>query len=352
MELLILDTELQPVDVVDLFESLIWVDRYDQCGDVELYLPITTSIIANLRRDYYLWNNDSEHLMIIEHVEIKTDAENGNHLLVSGRSAESLLFRRIVIGQKVYNGSLQDAVEDLLNDNIINPTDSNRKIDNFIFEKSFDKRIIDMTIQTQYNGDNLYEAIQSMCVERGIGFKVILDDYNRFVFSLYMGQDRTYNQLTNPYVVFSPDYDNIINSNYLEDSSDYKNVAYVQGEEGSKVIVGDFIGINRREVFVDASHLSRKVNGSDGNEVELTQEQYNEQLQQKGYEEISSKSISTIFDGEVEGTRMFKYREDYYIGDAVQVANEYGLEGVAYITEFIMSQNNEGISMYPTFKMN
>lgn len=348
MELLILDTDLQPVDVSDTFESLIWVDRYDQCGDFELYLPMSSSAIGNLRRDYYLWNADSEHVMIIEHVEIKTDIENGNHLLISGRSVESILRRRIILGQKVYDGNLQDAIEDLLMSNVIDPEDHNRKIDNFIFSKSTDERITSMTIQTQYDGENLYEAIEALCVERGIGFKVMLSDDNKFVFSLYIGEDRTYDQLANPYVIFSPDYDNIINSKYLEDSSGYKNVAYVRGEESSSVTIGETKGIERREMYVDATHLSRKVSGSD---TTLTQEQYNEQLQQKGYEEISLNDVSTIFDGEVEGTRMFKYREDYSIGDLVQIVNEYGLEGVARITEFITSQNNEGISMYPTFKM-
>ena len=46
----------------------------------------------------------------------------------------------------------------------------------------------------------------------------------------------------------------------------------------------------------------------------------------------------------------FEYGEDFTMGDTVQVANEYGHESAAYISEIIISQDNGGISIYPTFK--
>ena len=48
---------------------------------------------------------------------------------------------------------------------------------------------------------------------------------------------------------------------------------------------------------------------------------------------------------------MFKYGEDFFIGDIVQIANEYGNEETAYISELVISQDEEGFSIYPTFKM-
>ena len=49
-------------------------------------------------------------------------------------------------------------------------------------------------------------------------------------------------------------------------------------------------------------------------------------------------------------TRLFKYGEDFFIGDIVQIANEYGNEGSAYISELVISNSEEGLSIYPTFK--
>ena len=60
--------------------------------------------------------------------------------------------------------------------------------------------------------------------------------------------------------------------------------------------------------------------------------------------------VTTAFEGEVEVTRLFKYGEDFFIGDIVQIANEYGNEGSAYISELVISNSEEGLSIYPTFK--
>ena len=58
----------------------------------------------------------------------------------------------------------------------------------------------------------------------------------------------------------------------------------------------------------------------------------------------------TSFEGQVETTIMFKYGEDFFNGDVVQIANEYGHETKARILEIVTSENEEGTSVYPTFK--
>ena len=73
-------------------------------------------------------------------------------------------------------------------------------------------------------------------------------------------------------------------------------------------------------------------------------------MRSKGLKTLADHSITTAFEGEVEATKLFKYGEDFYIGDIVQIANEYGNEGSAYISELIISRNKEGFSVYPTFK--
>lgn len=65
---------------------------------------------------------------------------------------------------------------------------------------------------------------------------------------------------------------------------------------------------------------------------------------------IEAPIVTTAFEGEVEVTRLFKYGEDFFIGDIVQIANEYGNEGSAYISELVISNSEEGLSIYPTFK--
>ena len=235
MDIWVLDKTLEANDIVDTFNSLIWTDRYDEYGDFEIYTSVTDQALSLLQMDYYLQSRSSEHVMIIEEVLIDTDPENGNSVTITGRSLESLLSRRIVWTQTLLDGSVQDCIKKLLDENVISPKDVNRKIPNFVFETSAEKAVTEPKITAQFTGDNLYDVISEICRLTGLGFKVTLNDKKQFVFKLYAGADRTYAQTENPYVVFSPKFENIANSNYLESKKEYKNVALVAGEgEGAE----------------------------------------------------------------------------------------------------------------------
>lgn len=350
MDLIVLNKNLDNISLVDTYESFIWTDRYYSYGDFELYTAISENILNYIKQDYYLKNRDSEHVMIIEKILISSDVENGNRVTVSGRSLESILDRRIIWGQKTLSGNLQNGIKTLLNECVISPSDNNRKIPNFIFEESTDPTITGLTIDAQYTGDILYDVIQKICEERNIGFKVTLNDYKQFVFKLYSGTDRSYDQTEVPFVVFSPNFENIINSNYIESKNTLKTVTLIGGEgEGAArkyTTVGDGTGLDRRELFTDARDISSDV----GEGVVLTETEYTAQLQQRGKEKLAENKDVTSFEGQVETTIMFKYGEDFFNGDVVQIANEYGHETKARILEIVMSENEEGTSVYPTFK--
>lgn len=101
MELLVLNTDFESIAVIDTYESMIWTDRYNSYGDFEIYFAMDTNLLSCLKEDYYLWLKDSEHCMIIEDIKINADIEEGNHLVVTGRSLESILERRIIWGQRI-----------------------------------------------------------------------------------------------------------------------------------------------------------------------------------------------------------------------------------------------------------
>lgn len=274
MDLIVYDKSFTPVGLIDTYESLIWTDRLYQCGDFEICLAPTTEMFELLKKDYYIWNRDAvvimgptdirRRLMIIEGLEIDADAEDGSKLIVTGRSLESLLDRRIVWKQTDLDSSLQYAIKRLINENVIECTDSIRRIPNFIFEESTNERIAELKLEAQYTGDNLYDVLSSVCEDAQIGFTITLNDNDKLCFNLYAGLDRSYEQTVNPYVCFSPQFENIINSNYKEDISGYKNITRVGGEgEGDErrfatYFIEDMepMGMDRREHFTDARDLS------------------------------------------------------------------------------------------------
>lgn len=353
MELLILNTKLESDSIIDTYKSLIWTDRYSAYGDFEIYTSATIDVLRQVQKGYYLWNRESEHTMIIEDIEIQSSAEFGNDIAITGRSLESILTRRIVWKTTNLNGNLQNGIKQLIDDAIINPTDPDRKIDNFIFVESADPAITSLTLEKQVGrGDELYETIVDICNSKNIGFKVVLTDAGEFAFSLYAGTDRSYDQLENPFVVFSPNFENIINSNYLDSDKKLKTVTLVAGEgeddaritRSVAIASGAGTGLNRREMYTDVRYL-RKESG----DVVLTDAEYNAQLDQKGQEDLAENATVMTFDGEADTTTMFVYGKDFFMGDVVQVANEYGAEAKSRVMEFITSQDANGMKAYPTF---
>lgn len=350
MDLLVLNKSLDVIAIVDVYESIIWTERYYEYGDFELYTAMTQDILNYIKTDNYIQRVGSDRVMIIEEIRIDTDSETGNHITITGRSLESILDRRVIWSQTTISGNLQNGLKKLINENIISPSKEERKISNFIFKDSTDSQITGLTVEAQYTGDNLYDVISKVCEEKSIGFKVSLNESKQFVFELYAGADRSYEQTNYPYVVFSPNFDNIINSNYLESKENLKNVALVGGEgEGTArkyLAIGNTSGLDRRELFVDARDISSE--GEDGQT--LTTEQYNELLKQRGNEYLADHTDLISFEGAVETNIMYKYGVDFFDGDIVQIANEYGHEAKVRILEVVISENEEGNSVYPTFK--
>lgn len=368
MEATLLNKKFEAISIIDTYKSFIWTDRCDEAGDFEIEIPISMFNLHELKKEYYLWNEHSEHLMIIESFEVNSDDEEGPSFIVSGRSLESLLNRRVIWKQNSENKliktkfvandagekyNLQDAIETLLIENIIDPDIEVRKIDNFIFKRSTDERITSLTLDAEYLGEDLYETISTLCKENEICFKVTLNDENQFVFELYVGTDRSYEQTENDYVIFSPEFDNVANTNYLDSNQGWKNVALVAGEEmgdGKENVRDIYVhgfasGLDRREVFVDANDVSTD---DDGGVLEA--ERYYAILKKRGIDALIENVYVQAFEGEVEPNKMYVYGEDYFIGDIVQIADDYGNEGRAYISELVLSCDTSGTYMYPTFK--
>lgn len=350
MEPLILNENFETVDVLDSFESLIWTDRYSAYGDFEIYTSADRSIINKAKENYYIWSDTSEHVMIIEDFKLESDVEFGNHYTITGRSLESILLRRIIWNQTNLDGYIEGQIQRLLNENLISPSVESRKISNFIFEASGDANISAMKVSAQFTGDTLYDAIKKICDLANIGFKVTLNDQNKFVFKLYAGTDRSYDQMSNPYVVFSPNFENIINSNYTKSSRALATVGLVAGEgEGAErktAVVGNNAssGLSRRETYIDARDISSQVDGGT-----LTDAQYNALLIARGNEKMLDNVTVEAFDGEVETSQLYKYGTDFFMGDVVQLENEYGMESKVRITEYIYNESTSGQSAYPTF---
>lgn len=363
-EVQMFDQNWDRVAVLDQYESLIWTDRYNSVGDFEISTVPTISAVDEIKLGNYIHIDGTDHYMIIEDIELNSNAKDGSKLIISGSSLESILNRRIIFGDMNIDSDILSVTQQLLNDNFILPNNV-RKIPNMSYKvPDVQKDFMGLRFSTKYNkGSNVYGIISDMCQEFGIGFKITMPDkLGDMVFELFKGRDLSgkiddtisgEQNIRLPNVVFSPRYDNLSSSNYVMNQTEEKNVSLVLGEgDGSSKktyiyhIDESISGLDRKETSTDASSISSK----EGN-LTLTDAEYKELLKAKGREDISQKIAYNVFDGEVNPNVMYKYGVDFRIGDIVKIENEYGYSSSSRITEYIRSVNtSEGLREYPTFE--
>ncbi len=345
MQLFVRNENFEITGMLDQYISLEWVKRYYETGDFVLKTVANEETVQLLRKRQYITREDDEMLCQIETVNIVTDAENGNVITATGRSVEKLLGQRIVWKQTNSTASMtaEQFIRKLIDENAINPTNPKRKIPKLKLGeiKGFSEKI-----EKQITGDNLLVAITEICQTYQYGFEIKMDETGEMVFDLYKGEDRSYKQEKNPYVVFSDDFENIINTEYEYDESNMTNVALIGGEgEGTArkyQEIGDSEGFERYELFVDAKDVS-------SNNGEISGPEYNNMLLERGKEKLAENTFVETYDGELETENTYRYKQDYNIGDVVQIENRFGMSATSRIIEVIESDNENGHRFVPTY---
>lgn len=347
MDLWIYTQQFELLGIVDTAASVIWAKRYRQCGDFELYLPASAEMMELLQTELWVVRPDDKMVCMIEKVQTSTDEENGDYLTVTGRSLQAILERRIVWDQTVLTGNLEAGLRRLATDAFISPAIAARKYADLSLAPAHGYT---ESVNTQYTGTVLLEAVEELCAASGYGFAVGMDlPGKKLVLDFYKGADRTTTQTQNLPVVFSEEYDNLVSSTYTKDLTGYKSVALVAGEgEGSarrRTTVQrscDLEGLARREMFVDARDIS-------SNEGEITDAEYLAQLSARGAANLAEAAAVESLEGGVEPGQMYTYGKDYDLGDLVTVTNKYGITAPARVLEVVETWDENGYTFTPTF---
>lgn len=262
MDLMVFNSDIQLIGIVDAFTSLIWANRYFETGDCELYIPATAENLVMLRKGYYLKRTDDEMICNIKKIELDTNAETGNYLVITGIDCKALLDQRIVWAMQTADGNAEAFLRQLV-DSALGNADAERKLidshGNRLFFLAAAKGFSEaLTEQVSYK--NIGEKCREYCRRFGWGYQVTEAD-GKLYFGVFRGTDRSES------VVFSNDYENLAESKYIEDETSMGNVALIGGEgEGAKrtkSTAGTATGVNRYELFVDAKDLSSTIEYKD-----------------------------------------------------------------------------------------
>ena len=366
MDLFILDDQLRRVAVLDIYQSLIWTDRWVGMGDFELVIDDCVKNRQLLQKDTRLVIHDSDHIMVIQTIVKKQNADGHDTLTVSGKSLEYILedrtaketlFTNLTTSPRwVLEGSpgtiVRSMVDAICVDGLLNVQD---KIQYLIVPftqgeaiwppDTFPEPSVDLHIELEPK--SLYEAVKEICVEYSLGFGILRNpDQQELYFEVWSGSDRTAGNVTglSP-VIFSPELDNLLDTTELESKETYKNVAYVLSDKGCTVVYAngdgsDRTGFNRRILTVVVENVRENTD-----EAMLSTEQI---LQRRGKEALAEHRQLHALDGEISKDSGYRYGIDYRLGDVVELRSSDNINKAMRVTEQIFVSDAEGDRAYPT----
>ena len=336
---------------INQFTSLMWPNKFNGYETFELNAPLTQENKTLIKEGNIIWCGGN-NAAVIEIIQSDTD-ENGQKIYkVKGRTLEMLLTTRIIWGTYVCsNKHSSTAMYEIVNAQCVNPSQASRKIP---FLECAEDEMIGKKISFQKTGGEVYDSLQSIAAEAGLGFNVIFNARDKkLVFKVLQGTDRTIGQHSGEgqgLVVFSTDLEDILSSSYYTNNQDLKTLAYVAGEgDGAgrkKIISGDNAssGFLRRELYVDARDLQSEVSNDDGTTTSISDEEYSDMLNTRGNEKLAECVVTESFEAKMRviGEIQYQYNVDYFNGDKVLVQDfDLGIQVVATISEVSENYDDE-----------
>lgn len=356
------------IGILDDFQSIIWETNYYSTGAFEVYLRAVPQYINVLQIGNYVTRPDDENIGIIENINVEYSEEFGKMIAASGRFAKSILDRRIIynasgnttgklsISPVISSGLVETAVRKLVTDHIISSPQTARNISFITLGElqGITKKIVDESgknTQVQTSFGNLLEYTDEMLHSYELGAKMVFDrETLQLKYTVYEGKDRSRNNTQNNLpIIMSQEYDNFFSSKYEKNTTQIKNTALIGGEgEGADrfctMIGTNAVGLNRREVWIDASAQS-KTYELNGEQKQYTDDEYLALLKSAGTQTIADYQTTEIYDGEL-NINALTYKTDFNVGDIITVEdNELNIYINPRIIAVIENQNESGYSI-------
>lgn len=378
MELLSLDFNFRPVDIIENYSSLIWSERYFTNGDFELQSPSIAECMAAMPRETFVALRESTVPMMIEDHKIVKDENNTPVLSVTGRSLETALERRGAVNSlpaaaaraawsitaAKESDAAYKAMRVVLGDVARYRTDSSQPLASEIamgalvvpalspavdfrdaiseFNLILPKDYSSLTPNSyEIEAKDLYSTVINLLRTNNHGIKAVRPDPvlqpNKLTADLeiYNGADLT------SIVSFDARFDQFDSSTYLFSGRGSTNVGYIYGPNGSnkvlKTAASEPSGLARRVLLVD----------------EMSDDTLNSSMlrNSRGLIELFKYNATALFDGEISVQVAEGYNRDYFLGDIILLVGEYELSAQVRVAEFIRSSDSSGEKSYPTFEV-
>lgn len=308
MEIYILTPEIEVIGVVSTYEAIIWTNKMYEPGSFKATFVFSEKMNQLLQCENLLYKEDEPEPGIITRKYIKLNKQGEQTIQVQGFMASRYLTRRIVWSKTILKGTPEEAMRQLVYQQVIAPVNADRQMP-LIFLGEL--KGYEGEINKQVTYENLQETLTAIAKTNELGYRLSLDvAQKRFYFDVFRGEKRTAGS-SHP-CIFSRDFQNVYIQEYSEDRSNCRNVCLVGGmgedEDRALAIVGEGIGLDRFEMFYNVSGLL-DADATD-NELKI--------LRQKGAEKLNSYVMARSFEVKVNKAKAMPHE----LGDYVTCTDE------------------------------
>lgn len=334
----ILNTDLNLLDIIDLYTSLDFKRSWQGTGDFTLVVCGNSPYlqVGNL----IMLSGNGHKCGIIRSIN-KTADDKGITITAAGQTLDGLTSQRIVLP---YEGQADGgyfavprpsaAVKTVSAEEILKTfVSSCMSVDVADTKRSFvdtagrnifkvaplQRRGITTNWSSRYG--KLDEELQAICEYCDCGYEIYIDfDERMFVYEYLPGVDRTTSQSDNSRVILSKDFESIDNVTYNIDFSNYKNLAYCGGTGDSwertvlavtpDTVTSTQTGFTRYETFLDCGTL------------EAVETETAISLQDEGKHKLEEYAFAESLTATISQSGSFKYGEQWDLGDLVTIADK------------------------------
>lgn len=316
IELIEIYKNFELIGINPVYSKFTWTRRFSSAGEFQLETHFSPEKFEELAEGNIIYKRNVDEAAIIEQRKVIQTAHDELKLIVSGRQLSCILDRRVFsfMGE-IGLGAL---LSQIVNNNFMAGAGVNRSMvaDGFRFIPS---SLPNFNVSADYRNHSAYSAITSLCEEHGLGVKVRYNLAERTFDLMFLQADESD-------VVFSKEFANVLEQNYRDDASEYRNVVYV----GEQFVHNDaaFRGLTRREMFVsaprEATHFVQTALDA---------------LHENGRVQMLSSTVNPH-------SEQFRYMQDWDIGSIVTSRSaELGVSERAIVSEIVEIYGEEGLSL-------
>lgn len=374
MELWVFDRELEPLGIVDELVSLIWQPSYwdkGDYGDVKLLVPVTANnsqllVKGNIivrhgeAAEYTDERGEWKRAMQITYRFITKDVDGAEQVEIQGCFLKKWLAKRVIPKKLLLVDTNQNIINSIIKENFLETENAKRRLDKFCILTQENMGGTSVEYSAAF-GTSVEEEIYNRALTGKLGFDILVNERAKlYGFWLYKGKDLTAaNTQGNTPCIFSRDFDNVNEQEYTESIENMKNTAYVVGAADTDGMQPEIEvwkdnseprGLDRDELFIEATDISRTLENMSGQVEMIPFEQYLQLMATKADGELENYGEKIHFVSVINASQNLQYKRDFNVGDIVtSIEKRWGIRIDARITKISQVSQNGQSALEVTF---